>query len=85
MLRLMLLTICLSACESLPPFPAIWQCVYRNDKAAFYCVNTQTKAQLKIPQGAPSMKGAQCVSPKDFNTVQSWITSVKEIAEEHCH
>jgi hypothetical protein len=84
MRKIVLLAIFLNGCASLPPFPEIWQCAFRKDKDAFYCQNTKTNQQLKIPLTAPSMKGAQCVNTKDFLSVQSWIRSVEQIAKERC-
>ncbi len=83
--KLTLFAIFLSGCAGIPPFPAVWQCLYRHDKGAFYCVNTETKTQLKVPLDSADMKAAQCVSADDFKKVQSWISTVKDIAEKRCH
>lgn len=85
MRKLALLIIVLEGCASLPPFPSVYQCGYRHDRAAFYCVNTETKAQVKIPENSEVMKGAQCLSPNDFKAVENWVQTVEQEAQQHCH
>jgi hypothetical protein len=83
-IKILSFAICLEACAYLPPFPAVNQCLYRYDKQAFYCVNTDTKAQVKIPIASPVMRAAQCVSADDYKKVQDWVSTVKQIAETRC-
>lgn len=73
-----------AGCGSLPPFPEIYQCAYHASHKAFFCVNTKTEAQLKIPESDPRMKGAQCMSPTDYRKSEQWVQSVKQIAETRC-
>jgi hypothetical protein len=82
-LMITLLSVVACACQYLPPKPDVWQCAYRNDKQAFYCVQGEKK--LKIPESGASMKNAQCVSLKDYNKLQAWIESIKQNAEQRCH
>lgn len=71
----------------IPDPPDHWQCQYNQPSGgvyAFYCVNNRTQEKLKIPTTAPSMKGAQCLSPKDFKAMSKWADNVKLIAQESC-
>lgn len=81
---LLITCLSLSGCASLPPFPEIYQCAWNGTPRAFYCVNTQTKARIKIEAQDPSMKAAQCVSADDFKKVQAWVSQVEQVANEKC-
>ncbi len=84
-LRATLLTILLSGCASLPPFPEVLQCGYSGKFGKFRCCNTNTKQCSDVHLDDPVMEGAQCLSPDDYKKASAWVESVKQIANEHCH
>lgn len=82
---LLIISLELTACGSvLPDFPEVWQCQLNGTPRAFYCENTKTKEHLKIPVTAPSMIGAQCLSPEDYKRSEAWVAAVKLIAQQRC-
>jgi hypothetical protein len=68
----------------LPDFPEVWQCQINGNPRAFYCVNTETKKQMKLPIDDPSMKGAQCLSADDYKKSEAWVDAVINIAQIRC-
>lgn len=86
MRKSVLLTISLSlaGCGSLPKFPEVWQCSWNGNPRAFFCINTETRARMKIDATSPDMRGAQCLSHDDYRKSEEWVATVKEIAEKRC-
>lgn len=84
-LSLVLLTILLNGCATLPPFPEVWQCGYTYKFKKFRCVNTESKVQFDVKYDRPEMEGAQCLPPDHYKSVAQWVAAVKEIAETKCH
>lgn len=86
-LKIALLTISLSliSCgDVVPEFPEVWQCQYNGSPRAFYCVNSKTKARMKLDAGSSRMKGAQCLPADDYRQSEAWVQTVKEIAQQRC-
>ncbi len=81
-----LLTIFLSGCASLPPFPEVTQFGVLADvkPPGFYGINSKTHARYFKTFSDPSMKGAQCLSPADYSASEAWVAAVKQIAETRC-
>lgn len=84
-IKILSLGISLSACAGLPPFPEVNQCGVNGSPRAFYCEDTTTHKQKKLPIDSPLMKGAQCLSADDYKKSEAWVTTVQEIASQHCH
>jgi hypothetical protein len=76
-LKSALLIISLSSCSSLPR-PEVWQCQHNGTPRAFYCVNTKTKAKLKLTDVDSRMRGAQCLSPADYLKTEAWVRDLKK-------
>ena len=74
----------LTGCAKLPSAPTIWQCAIDGSPRAFYCVNSKTKEQIKLPLEEPSMKGAQCMSLADFKSMAAWVETLKALADKKC-
>lgn len=87
MLKMILLITSLEliACSSLPPFPEVWQCGYSIKFNKFRCVNTKTKQAINLKRDDPHMEAAQCLSFEDYKASELWVSNVKGIAEQHCH
>ena len=68
--------------SQVPAFPEVDQCAYVS--GFFYCVNTKTGAEVKLPASIQSMRGAQCMSLDDYRKSEQWVASVKQIAEKRC-
>lgn len=81
---LLITSLSLVGCGSLPPFPEIYQCAFYASQNAFYCVNSSTKEEIKLPVDSPKMRGAQCMSLEDYRKSESWVQTVKQIAETRC-
>jgi len=73
----------LIGCNQLPKPPETWQCALISD-SEFFCINSKTKEEKMIGTGDSSMAGAQCLSLFDYESMQDWISTVKEIAERKC-
>lgn len=82
---LLLTSLALNGCASLPPFPEVLQCGYLPQYGKFRCVNTQTHAKLNLRLDDPTMRGAQCLSPNDYKKSEAWVADVVEIAKQKCH
>ena len=84
---LLIVSLSLSGCASLPPFPDVNQCALRPE--ALYCVGTTYKERTKFLSGSPEFKDAQCLpvndSKKSYQAAEAWAQNVKDIAEQHCH
>jgi hypothetical protein len=74
----------LMGCGKLPDFPETLQCAYSHSNQLFICVNTKTKAKVRLRADDPWMKNAQCVSLDDYKAGQTWVQTVKRIAERRC-
>ncbi len=83
-LKSVLCAISLSGCASLPPFPEIYQCGFR-ESFGFACVNTETGERERRSLKAPEMDGAQCMSLDDYRKSEEWVETVKEIAQRRCN
>lgn len=73
--------------KNIPPAPEIWQCQLNKPKGgdyAFYCVNNKTFEKMKVPLSAPSLKGAQCLRPSDFKSMEGWVSDLALQAQERC-
>jgi len=79
---LLITSLSLVGCGAVPSFPEVDQCAYVN--GSFYCINTKTGAEVKLPASAPKMKGAQCMSLADYRKSEQWVATVKQIAETRC-
>lgn len=84
-IKLCLISLGLSGCGLVVPNPPeIWQCAYAGAPRAFYCVNSETKEKKKLSADDPSMKGAQCMSGKDYKKSEAWVKDVIDIARTRC-
>lgn len=84
-LALLTISLAVNGCGfGVPEFPEVYQCAYAGNPRAFYCVNTVTKAKLKLPLDDSRMKGAQCLSASDYKKSEAWTKSVIELAKTRC-
>lgn len=83
-LRLLIICLSLSACDALPPAPAVGQCAYSVRFKKFRCCNTVTKECFNVKNDDIKMEAAQCLSADDFKSMEKWVDSVVEIAHTHC-
>ena len=77
----------LTGCGSqVPDFPEVVQYGVHADVArpGFYGVNNKTGERVYKALDDPSMNGAQCLDLKDYSSSESWVQSVKEIAQKRC-
>lgn len=76
----------ISGCApGVPEPPETFQCAWNGSPRAFYCVNTKTKARLKIDALDARMKAAQCISADDYKKNEAWVKSVIELAKTRCN
>ena len=83
-MSLLITSLSLIACASLPTAPELWQCGYTHKFNKFRCVNTRTKEKVNLRVDSPIMEGAQCLSLDDYLEAERWIQKVKNIAEQRC-
>lgn len=76
--------IILTGCGKLPEYPETLQCTFSHARGLFFCVNTKTKAKVRLRADSPRMSGAQCVSLDDYRKGDDWVKSVIAIAERRC-
>jgi hypothetical protein len=72
-----------TGCDKLPKAPAVWQCVLLNQDK-FFCVNSDTKEEKELSVADPNMEMAQCLSLNDYESMQLWIKTIKDLAESKC-
>lgn len=82
--RLIGITLLLSGCSSLPPFPHVNQCGYSVKFNKFRCCDENGKSCFNLRREDPKMEGAQCLSGSDYKKASHWIDSVTGIAQQRC-
>jgi len=70
-------------CDKLPKAPEVWQCSL-SQPTRLFCINSKTGAEMIVNTDDPNFVGAQCLSLSDYESMQSWISAIKKIAEEKC-
>lgn len=85
-IKFLIILISAVACEVIPKAPERTQYgVYANVKPpGFYGTRSDTKAHVYKAFNDASMKGAQCIDVRDYKAMQTWIDSIKKIANERC-
>jgi hypothetical protein len=81
---LLILSLSVGACGSVPRFPQVEQCAYSVKFNKFRCVNVKTKAKRNVSRESKEMEGAQCLSINDYKQAETWLATVKEMAERKC-
>jgi hypothetical protein len=82
---LLILSFSLFACSKLPPFPEVYKCAWAGEPRAFFCVNTETGARIRVAPMDSSMNGAQCLSLEDYRKSENWVETIKKMAEKRCN
>lgn len=83
---LLVLSVSVCACGSLPPFPEVTQYSVHADvpRPGFYGINNRTNARVYRRFDDPKMKGAQVLDANDYRKSESWIDEIERIAQERC-
>lgn len=81
---MLIVSLGLSACASLPPFPSVNQCGYSVKFNKFRCCNTETKKCFDLKRDDKKMEAAQCLNADDYAKTEAWVDSVIEIANKRC-
>jgi hypothetical protein len=87
---LLIIFLALSGCAlfqifpGLPDPPEVWQCGHSVKFNKFRCVNTKTGEALNVSRNSPSMEGAQCLAPDDFQASQRYLDQLLKVAKERC-
>lgn len=74
----------LSACKRVADAPPVNLCQFNGDPRAFYCINTHTKERMKLEADSPAMKSAQCLSARDYQTMQAYVDYLIDEARRRC-
>lgn len=83
-IRAIFLSISLTSCAKVPPFPEVFQCGYSIKFDKFRCCNTKTKECVNLRRDDASMEAAQCLSADDYKKSEAWVQEVINIANQGC-
>lgn len=84
-MRLLIISLSLSACGTIAPPPAVDLCQYNGTPRAFFCENTESKTRERVESLDPRMKAAQCLSADDYKAMSAYLDYVIGEAEKRCH
>lgn len=84
---LLITSLSLTACGTqLPSAPrhVLYGSYSQVEPPGFYGVDSASKERVYRPFNDPVMRGAQCLTTKDFAAWAAWVEAVKKIAKDKC-
>lgn len=70
--------------KNVPEPPEHWECQFNGNPRAFYCENSVTFEQIKVPLESKAMKGAQCLPPNDVKIMSAYWDDLIRLAKQRC-